>query len=121
MAEDNEWNLPKRTESSPVCPELQDRFRRLLTELMFCLAGVPVFGLASAWIRPPLDISPSGALLPPRPEWEVLFYRWTPLILFVIAFACLVWLVIVLLRMAELRKERVAPDAQGVAEITRNR
>jgi hypothetical protein len=89
-----------------VIPEQQDRSRRLLTELMFCLIGLPVFGFASVWIRPPVRIPSSWSTFPPRPEWEVQFYRWVPLILFGLAFICLIWLVVVLLRMAELRKER---------------
>jgi hypothetical protein len=106
MAEDDEWNLPKVTGPSPVSPEQQDRYRRLLTELMFCVIGAPVFGLASVWIRPPPRITSSWTTLPPRPVWEVQLYRWGPLILFALAFACLVWLVIVLLRMAELKNGR---------------
>ena len=107
MAEDDEWNFPERTESPPVNPEQQDRYRRLLTELMFCVVGAPVFGLAAAWIRPPLNVSPTTwTPLPPRPDWEMQLYQWGPLVLFAVAFACLVWLVIVLLRMAELKKGR---------------
>ena len=106
MAEDDEWNFPKLAGRPAVSPEQQDRYRRLLTELLFCVIGAPVFGLASVWIRPPLRISGSWTTLPPRPEWEVQLYRWGPLILFALAFACVVWLVIGLLRMAELKKER---------------
>ena len=106
MAADDEWNFPEQAEGLPVRPELQDRYRRLLTELIFCLIGLPVFGLTSVWIRPPIRF-PSGAVpLPPLPEWEVLLYRWAPLILFALAFVSLVWLVVVLMRLAELKKER---------------
>lgn len=106
MAADDEWNIPEPTERLPVRPEQQDRYRRLLTELMFCVIGIPVFGLASVWIRPPLRIPSRSAPLPPRPEWEVQLYHWGPLILFALAFVCLVWLVVVLMRLAELKKER---------------
>ncbi|MCW1923292.1 hypothetical protein OKA05_12070 [Luteolibacter arcticus] len=107
MAEDDEWNFRAPAEGLPVKPEQLDRFRRLLTELMFCLAGLPVFSLAATCIKPPLRIPPSPRTsLPPLPEWEILFYRWTPLVLLGLAFTCLVWLVVVLLRMAELKTRR---------------
>jgi hypothetical protein len=106
MVEDDEWNPPAPAERLPVNPEHLDRFRRLMTELMFSLIGLPVFGFASVWIRPPIRIPLPSSTLPPLPEWEVQFYRRVPLFLFGLAFICLIWLVVVLLRMAELRKEK---------------
>jgi hypothetical protein len=106
MADDDEWNFRKPVEGLPVRPEQLDRYRRLTTELMFCVIGTPVFGMASVWIRPPLRITSPGATLTPPPAWEVLLYQWGPLILFVVAFCCVIWLVVVLMRMAELKKER---------------
>jgi hypothetical protein len=107
MAAGDEWNAAGTPERLPVDPVHQDRFRRLLTELAFSLAGAPVFGFSAAWIRPPVR----GAATPWTPlsspsEWEELFYRWMPLVLLGAAFSCLVWLVLVLWRLAELKKGR---------------
>jgi hypothetical protein len=106
MVADDEWNFRKPAEGLPVRPEQLDRYRRLTTELMFCVIGAPVFGMASVWIRPPLRVTSPGSTLKPAPAWEVLLYQWGPLILFALAFGCLVWLVTVLMRIAELKKQR---------------
>lgn len=105
VAEDDEWNAPELPDRPLMKPEAQDRFRRLLTELMFCLAGAPVFGFAAAFVRPPLRPSATPWVpSPPRPDWEVWLYRWMPLALGGLAFGCLVWAVLVMLRLTELRK-----------------
>ncbi|MEK7952650.1 hypothetical protein [Luteolibacter soli] len=106
MEDDQEWNFPEPGDRQVVPPEQQDRFRRLLTEVVFSSLGAAVFGLASALIRPPVRISTSWAKVPPPPQWEIVLYEWLPLALFGIAFVCLVWLVTVLMRIGELKKER---------------
>jgi hypothetical protein len=112
MEEESEWNAPGPPERPPVAPEQQDRFRRLITELMFCLVGAPVFGFAAAWIRPPLRFP--GGTAPPRPEWEALFYRWIPLVLSGLSFICVAWLVIVLMRLGSVfRKPAENEPGQG--------
>ena len=80
------WSAPEPLERLPVEPEQEVRFRRLLTELMVCLTGAPVFFFTAACIRPPLRHSPSP---------------WLPLVLVGRAFACVVWMVLVLIRLAE--------------------
>jgi hypothetical protein len=101
-----EWDVPPPGEDSAVPPEQQEGLRGLLAELLFSLVGVPVFGFAAACLRPPLRLpGASAAALPVRADWEVWVYRWLPLVLLGLAFACAVWSVVVVLRLgARMRK-----------------
>lgn len=92
--------MPPPSEEPPVPPEQQENFRQLLTELLFSLVGAPVLGFAAACVRAPLRLpGASASALTPRGDWEVWIYRWLPLVLLGLAFACVVWAVLVLLRM----------------------
>ena len=100
---ENEWDLAPPAEHLPVAPEDQDRFRGLLTELIFSAAGAPILVGTAICIHKPRGIYSSGPVKPP-PAWEIAVYQWLPLLLFFLAFVCLVWLITIPLRMAELKR-----------------
>ena len=103
-----EWDPVSEREETPVEPEAHDAFRGLLTELLFSAAGVPILAIAAACIRDPTiklrHWGTGAATLPP--QWETVLNEWAPPILFLLAFGCLVWLITIPLRMAELTKRK---------------
>lgn len=103
-----EWDSVSQREETPVAPEDHDAFRGLLTELLFSAAGVPILAIAAACIRDPTiklrHWSAGSATLPP--QWETILNEWVPPVLFLLAFGCLVWLITIPLRMAELMKRK---------------
>ena len=72
---DHEWSLPESRQAGGVAPEDQDRFRGLLTELMFSAAGAPVLAATAAWLPNLYDLSKMDGLR-----------VWLPLVLGALAF-----------------------------------
>jgi hypothetical protein len=90
---DDEWNPSASPQESGVAPEDQDRFRGLLTELLFSGAGAPVLLASAAWLPDIYDLSAMDGVR-----------VWLPLVLGALGFGCLVWLVTVILRLTRVRR-----------------
>jgi hypothetical protein len=91
---EHEWSLPEPRQEGRIAPEDQDRFRGLLTELMFSAAGAPVFAATGAWLPHFYDLSRIKGLR-----------IWLPLVFGALAFACIVWLVTVILRLSRIKRK----------------
>jgi hypothetical protein len=92
---DDEWNPADERQDGGIAPEDQDRFRRLLTELMFSGAGAPVLLVSAAWLPDICDFSGlDGDFLD------------LSLLLGALGFGCVVWLVTAVLRLARIRRKR---------------
>lgn len=100
--EREEWETPAPSEQVPVAPEDHDRFRGFLTEIAFSLSGTLVLGFSSFILG---DLKPRWTTTASIPYWEQALYRWLPVLLLILAFACLVWLITIPLRMAALKRE----------------
>jgi hypothetical protein len=103
----DEWEVPTESEGVSIAPEDHDRFRGLLTELAFSVAGAPLFAISALWIQPPLRYSPGSGLAAPAPDlWQTALYQWLPLLMGVLAFGCLVWLVAILIRLSAMQRSK---------------
>ncbi|WP_367873189.1 hypothetical protein [Luteolibacter sp. Populi] len=104
----NEWDLAPTAERPSIAPEDQDRFRGLLTELLFSAACAPVLAGTALCLqnltRKPVVIYPGMPPPSPPPLWETALGQWLPFLLLILAFACLIWLITIPLRMAELKR-----------------
>lgn len=92
---DDEWDLAASRQGCGIAPEDQDRFRGLLTELLFSGAGAPVLLASAAWLPNFYDLSKMDGLR-----------VWLPLVLGALGFCCVVWLVTVVFRLARIRRNR---------------
>ncbi|QJE97280.1 hypothetical protein [Luteolibacter luteus] len=99
--EPEEWEVPPQGEQLPIAPEDQDRFRGFLTEIAFSLAGTLILGCSSFILG---ELKPRWTWSTSSPLWERAFYQWLPALLLLLAFACLVWLITIPLRMASQEK-----------------
>lgn len=90
---DDEWNQSASKQGGEVEPEDQDRFRGLMTELLFSGAGAPVLLASAAWLPHIYDLSAMDGVR-----------VWLPLVLGALGFGCLVWLVTVFLRLTRIRR-----------------
>lgn len=92
---DDEWNQGGEGQVGGIAPEDQDRFRRLLTELLFSGAGAPVLLASAAWLPDIYDLSAMDGVR-----------VGLPLVLGALGFGCVVWLVTAVLRLARIRRSR---------------
>lgn len=93
--DDDEWNHDGERQDGGIAPEDQDRFRMLLTELMFSGSGAPVLLVSAAWLPDICDFSGlDGDFLD------------LSLLLGALGFGCVVWLVTAVLRLARIRRNR---------------
>jgi hypothetical protein len=90
---EHEWSMPESRQEGKIAPEDQDRFRGLLTELMFSAVGAPVLAATGAWLPHFYDLSKMDDL-------RILL----PLVFGALAFACLAWLVTVVLRLSRIKR-----------------
>ncbi|WP_035602381.1 hypothetical protein [Haloferula sp. BvORR071] len=104
--EPEEWDMPQRAETLPIAPEDHQRLRGFLTELVISSAGTCIFGCFSLIYNPkPLGSWPP----PPKALWERVLFEWLPPLTLLLAFACLVWLITIPLRMANLKRSGGSP------------